>query len=96
MSQHYTTADVEECEASIQIGWDDPAGWFYLVVEKVTDGDEPFYSNLQDTNRGVGELPYFLNLLKGWGVTLPEKMIDAIKLDKINHTVNRQEWWDIE
>lgn len=99
MSQHiYRTKTKDGKEVDVFAGWDKPMQRFYLVIEEVgSDEDEPFYSNLLDPeveNRNTSEsFDYFLEVLNGFGIRVPEEMIKAIERDRIRNAVNEKTTW---
>lgn len=95
MSRHFLKAVINNDPVEIQIGWDAPLQYFYLVIEKDSDGDIPFYSNIFDDERGVGELNYFIKLLSKWKIKLPDQLIKSLEDDRINNTMNTDINWDL-
>jgi len=94
MSQHLFNSTIDGDNVEIQMGWDTPMQWFYMVIEKdIDDSDEPLYSNLFDNNYRVGQLEYYIELLNEWNVLIPNGLLDSINNDKINSRMNNQVHW---
>lgn len=92
MSQHIyrTHSDGELVE--VQMGWDKPCGWFYLVISPVGEGGEtedPVYSNLDEENPATLDLDYFLGVLDEFGIVLPDGLVDEVRRDRLENAVNR-------
>jgi len=90
MSQHTFLTTCNGQPVRVLLGWDRPLQYHFLVVE-YTDrpgGDpaccdgEPFvYSNLDDPNAIGADLDYYVGILGSLGITVPQSMIDQVRLD---------------
>ncbi len=64
MSQHifYTMREGEQTK--IMMGWDRPLQGYFMVIEKETDVDVPFWSNLYQKLSNHKNLDSFLSVLE--------------------------------
>lgn len=94
MSQHYFNTEVDEVETCVFMGWDEPLQGFFMVIQKPTYVDTPFWSNLEEDHWPHHPWPDnidgFLNVLNEMGIQLPEKMITELLNDKKNNIGNKQ------
>lgn len=99
MSQHFCNRSCNGQPVEVQMGWDRPLQGFYLLVEKDIDlHDEPdyLYSTINDDSLRLSlgtskEISYLIEVLKGLGIAVPEKMIERVIKDRQNNAVNRIE-----
>lgn len=64
MSVHTLSVTIDGNPMRLQMGWDTPMQWYYLVIDNDLSSDT-FYSNLDDESPNVGSLDYFLALRRG-------------------------------
>ncbi len=95
MSQHRFKTSYKAQPVEILMGWDRPLQGFFLVIQDLSDENEPIYSNLDDENLepdGLSrDLGYFQNKLKQLGIFVPAQMWDEIKSDQLDNVGNRYE-----
>lgn len=84
MSRHVFETVHEGQYFSITMGWDVPIQGYFMVIETRDDGDQPFYSNLNDIGF-TQDLSYYLNVLKHFGLTVPTPMLDELVEDAKNN-----------
>lgn len=102
MSQHYFNTTHEGQPVQVLLGWDRPLGNFFLVIEKLSEGqtaeeesddededDGYLYSNLNDENSFGHDLDYYKAKLKELGITVPETMFEQILTDQACNVGNR-------
>lgn len=93
MSQHILKTKVDGQPVEVQMGWDSPMKWFYLVVSPVCDDgelDDPLYSNIFETDPASKDLNYYLGVCKTFGITVPADMIAGVIEDKETGVMNRR------
>ena len=93
MSIHILNANVTDQLLQVQMGWDSPMKWFYLVVSPVNkDGEleDPVYSNLNESDPKSKTLAYYLDVCQRLGIIIPDKMIAGVKEDRETGAMNRK------
>lgn len=95
MSKHIFRTQLESQPIEIQMGWDKPMQWYYLVISPIcNDGRlcDPIYSNLDEEHPEKLPLRYFWELLQKFGIIPlpPDKMFDAILQDGLSNTANQR------
>lgn len=93
MSQHILRTSVDGQSLEVQMGWDSPMKWFYLVVSPVCDDDEldnPIYSNLFESDPAAKDLEYYLGVCEKLGITLPDDMVAGVREDQETGAMNRR------
>jgi hypothetical protein len=84
----------------IEIGWDRPMRGAFCVVQsdaQVTSlSDEYVYCNLSDPEAVERGIAYFLNVLAGLGVVLPERMVKWLHEDARENAMNRTVRWNAD
>ena len=78
---HYVNHEGET--TLIFMGWDRPLQGFFMVIEKPSDKDKPFWSNLNDTSESFPKtLDNFLNVLTKHNIKIPDEMIKGLLEDQ--------------
>lgn len=90
MSQHYFYTKHENEESKITMGWDRPLQGYFMVIEKNSDKDDPFWSNLDYEKSHSKELDDFLSKLDQFKIKIPQQMIDEIIRDGKNGEGNKE------
>lgn len=95
MSKHIFRTQLESQSIEIQMGWDRPMQWYYLVISPISNGGrlgDPIYSNLDEEHPERLPLRYFWELLRKLGISPlpPDEMFDAILQDGLSNTVNQR------
>ncbi len=86
MSQHYFETMHEGEPTQVMMGWDRPFQGFFMVINKESDGDEPFWSNLIHA-----DVPYpqkiepFLAVLDSLDIKIPREIIEKTVADKLKN-----------
>lgn len=98
MSAHLMKTEVDGRALEVQIGWDRPLQYFYLVVEDPgSTSDSPVYSNLDDPvcarNPRV-PLEHFIKRLGELGIELPNAILEEVRRDCAGDVGNRVVEWD--
>lgn len=97
MSQHgFETIHAGE-RTDITLGWDASLQGFFMVIEKPSDEDVPFWCNLIDAEVSHPKtLQPFLKVLDVLGITLPPEMIEEVTREGIENVGNKQVMHSIE
>ena len=90
MSQHIFYTMHENEQTKIMMGWDRPLQGFFMVIEKDSDIDRPFWSNLFQKPSHQKTLDGYLSLLDKFKIQIPQKMIDEILADGKNNEGNKE------
>ena len=90
MSQHHFYTLHQHEKTHILMGYDRPLQGFFLVIEKTSDGDYPFWSNLDQPVSHPKQLGPFLDILHGLNIQLPDQMIAEIIQDAKDNIGNKQ------
>ncbi len=98
MSNHYFSTVHKGYPITVNIGWDRPMGYFFMVILKplelldtaqaVEDGDY-LYSNLHESNPFGKHLDYYRVVLGHFGIAVPESMFTETLQDSFNNVGNR-------
>ncbi len=80
MSKHIIRTQIAENEAVVMIGFDRPLQHYHMVVQ--LDG-EYIWSNLSLSDGGVSEVDAYLFVLQGFGLDLPDALIDELMCDRL-------------
>lgn len=91
MSQHKFSRNINGQHFQVQMGWDSPLQWFYCVIIKNGDEDNPYYSNLDEENR---DIYYYQYICEMGGIKLPEGIIEEILSDQNGNVTGREVNWD--
>ncbi len=89
MSQYHYFIKHNNEITHVQMGWDRPLQGFFLVIEKESDLDEPFWSNLNQKVSHPKILDPFIKVLKELKIEVPSQMLDELLLDKVNNMGNK-------
>lgn len=92
MSQHILKTSLDGQPVQVQMGWDSPMKWYYLVVSPVdADGElnDPIYSNLYETDAKSKDLQYYLGVCANLGIAIPDEMIAGVEDDRKTGAMNR-------
>jgi hypothetical protein len=91
MSQHHLSVQHEGVNTHILMGWDRPLQGYFLVIEKDTDEDEPFWSNLIHADEPHPKsIEPFLKVLQDLNINIPDSMIEALEEDGRTNAGNRE------
>jgi hypothetical protein len=94
MSQHHFSLIHEGVETHVLMGWDKPTQGYFLVIEKDSDDDEPFWSNLNRcTDPHPKTLDPFIKVLKELNIEVPQNMITAVKKNGLDNAENEEVWY---
>lgn len=97
MSQHVLTTKVNGQQLQIQMGWDTPMSWYYLVISPVIENgelDDPIYSNLNELHPESNPLKYYIEVCHGLGIQIPETVIQGIEEDRRLDRMNNRVWYE--
>jgi hypothetical protein len=92
MSIHILNVVVGSQLLQVQIGWDSPMQWFYLVVSPIdSEGylDDPIYSNLDEVDPKSNTLEYYISVCDQLNLVLPDEMIAGVKEDRKSGVMGR-------
>ncbi len=89
MSQHSYSLKHNGEETNIMMGWDKPLQYFFMIIEKESDIDEPFWSNLNQLEPYQKNLNFYLKILNELNIKLPPQMIEEVMEDQINNIGNK-------
>ncbi|MFK1437582.1 hypothetical protein ACIU0H_28540 [Pseudomonas aeruginosa] len=98
MSRHYFDTVHKGFPITVVLGWDRPLDYFFLVIHKPTelvDGamkvvdDDHLYSNLHERNPFNLDLDYYRQVLRLFGITVPESMFIEVQHDADRNAGNR-------
>lgn len=94
MSRHIIKTHIAEKEAGVVIGFDCHLQHYHMVVQ--LDGDF-IWTNLSLENGGVDDVAVYLFVLQGFGVVLPDAMIDELVCDRLESpgTNKIKDWGDL-
>jgi hypothetical protein len=93
MSRHIIKGQIAGKEAVVVIGFDSPLQHYHMVVQ--LDGDN-VWSNLSLEHGGVRDVDLYLFVLLGFGICLPEDMINELVCDRLecSGTNKIKDWGD--
>ena len=90
MSKHCYDTVLGDENISITIGWDNLVKGFFMVIERSSDEDEPFWSNLINHQPPFPKtLDSFLRVIKNINIDIPQQMIDELLEDQKNNIGNK-------
>lgn len=92
MSQHYFETTYNGQPITIQMGYDRPIQYYFMVIE-ITGGEDDeslIYSNLDQSNPHPQTLAPYIQKLEEMGVTVPEEMLAEIAEDGANNVGNKE------
>ncbi|WYX24927.1 hypothetical protein WJ969_02650 [Achromobacter xylosoxidans] len=98
MSRHYFNTIHKGFPITVLIGWDRPADYFFLVIEKPpeliddtmrVESENFLYSNLHEVDPFGHDLDYYRGVLRHFDIIVPESMFIQVVCDRENHTGNR-------
>lgn len=97
MSKHIFETNLNGVPHNVQIGWDKPMRSFYYVISGYFElnqewhvGDAVF-SNLDHDGR-IG-IETVISRLEELSITIPNGLIEAVKVDKQNNVVNQVKYY---
>ncbi len=93
MSQHFLYADLDGQQVEIQMGWDTPMDWYYLLISPVLDNeviDDPIYSNLDEPNANSNDLSFYVGVCRKMGIDIPIEMVEGIEEDRRTRRMNHR------
>jgi len=93
MSIHILNTEVGGQKLQVQMGWDSPMRWFYLVVSPVDEEgelDDPVYSNLEESDPKNKGLDYYIAVCQRLDIAIPDEMITGIKEDRETGAMGRR------
>lgn len=97
MSQHVFATVHQGERTEVTLGWDASLQGFFMVIEKPSDIDAPFWCNLIDAEvTHPKTLEPFLKVLEELGIILPLEMIEEVKCDGVENVGNKQIMHSIE
>ena len=101
MSRHFFDATVDGKPVTVIAGWEPTfSGSFFLDIQELTEDedDEKFiYNSIFDPKHcGTKTFDPFIDILKTYGIALPDPMIIAINLDGENEVTNKVTRWTVE
>ena len=90
MSRHsFDTIHANE-RTSITMGWDKIVRGFFMVIEKSSDNDDPFWSNLtHHLPPFPNTLDSFLKVIDNLNIHIPQQMIEELLEDQKNNVGNK-------
>ncbi|WP_022964684.1 hypothetical protein [Halopseudomonas pelagia] len=95
MSRHFFDTFHEGFPITVLLGWDRPASYFFLVIEKPTELGENtmtfdfLYSNLQEIYPFIHDLNYYREVLRHFNIDVPESMFIEVQHDCVRNVGNR-------
>ncbi|WP_025807857.1 hypothetical protein V8U11_08220 [Pseudomonas chlororaphis] len=98
MSRHHFETIHKGFPITVQLGWDRPLDYFFLVIHKPEaltdsamslDDDDYLYSNLHERNPFNLHLDYYRQVLRYFGITVPESMFIEVQSDAEMNVGNR-------
>lgn len=97
MTQRTLKTAICNREVNVQMGWDVPLQYFYMVIDFVdSEDDEPLYSNLLDAEAGfAGELKYFAKKARSFGIEIPSTMFARLQTDEALNLGNESSSFDV-
>ena len=83
MSQRSYYVEHDSEQTLVFMGWDRPLQGFFMVIEKSSDGDDPFWCNLSNAHEAFPKtLEEFLSVLTMYNIQIPDEMIRGLLEDK--------------
>lgn len=98
MSQHYFETSHKGFPITVQLGWDRPMQYFFMVIRKPIDlideamkveDDDFLYSNWHENDPFGHDLHYYCEVLRHFRITVPESMFIEVQHDADRNTGNR-------
>jgi len=98
MTQHIYPSQYQGRAITILMGWDRLQGFFMVVDTEEESCDEPIYSNLLDPELAAcgglaPDLSHFIRVLKKLGLSVPEHILQEVKLDGMLNRGNALTFW---
>lgn len=99
MSRHYFVTSHKGYPITVQIGWDRPMQYFFLVIPKPTElvddamqveDDDYLYSNLHEADPFAHDLDYYRQVLRHFQIGVPESMFTEVLNDAAGNVGNRE------
>lgn len=90
MSQHHFYAKHKGLTIHILIGWELIFNGYYMILEKDSDQKGPFFwSDLIPDECYQMSMQRFINVLKEFGIKLPQKMLVELEEDGLREIANK-------
>ena len=91
MTQRSYYVEHERERTLIFMGWDRRLQGFFMVIEKPSDKDEPFWSNLNNTSESFPKtLDNFLDVLLNYNIKIPNDMVKGLLEDQSLDVGNKE------
>ncbi|MCX4175663.1 MULTISPECIES: hypothetical protein [Paraburkholderia] len=96
MTQRTLKTAIGNRDVTVQMGWDRPLQYLYMVIDYVdSEDDEPLYSNLSVDEAGLrGKLAYFTKKTRPFGIEVPSTMLARIQSDEALNLANGTSTFD--
>lgn len=93
MSRHTFHGTYQNEAVTVVIGWDPPLRGFFMNIDngRHDENGMPLYTSLADAQTAFGHtqsLDHYLQVLKTFGIELPEEMVAALEQDRVNNAGN--------
>ena len=98
MSRHYFDTVHKGFPITVVLGWDRPANYFFLFIEKPAEliddtakveSDDFLYSNLHESDPFNHYLDYYRVVLRHFHIDVPESMFTEVQQDCEGNVGNR-------
>lgn len=91
MSQHHYRTVHHGVPTHVQMGWDRPLSYVYMVVTQDADDidEQTLYCNLDQPDPDSLNLDDFRKALAALDLVVPETMFEQTELDRLNNVGNR-------
>ncbi|MGN3708699.1 hypothetical protein [Achromobacter xylosoxidans] len=98
MSNHYFATEHKGHPVTVNLGWDRPLSYFFMVITKpaelldesqLVDDEDYLYSNLHEQEPFEMDLDYYRQVLNHFGISVPESMFKEAEEDMFNDVGNR-------
>lgn len=90
MSQHHYFVMHSGEMTHVLMGWDKPLQYFFMVIEKESDLEEPFWSNLNCDSPFQKNLIYYRQVLDELQIVIPGEMLEEIERDAMSNIGNKE------
>lgn len=98
MSNHYFATTHKGHPVTVNLGWDRPLSYFFMVITKpvelrdesqLVDDEDYLYSNLHEREPFEMDLDYYRHVLNHFSISVPESMFKEVEEDMFNDVGNR-------
>ncbi|CAB3835304.1 hypothetical protein LMG2828_01185 [Achromobacter piechaudii] len=98
MSNHYFATAHKGHPITVNLGWDRPLSYFFMVILKpvelldesqLVEDDDYLYSNLHERDPFGKDLDYYRHVLSHFAISVPESMFKEVEQDRFNNVGNR-------